>query len=285
MAPESVEVQMFPPELSNVTAASFVPSLDEVMDFQAFVLPGEAVFSVHVAPESVEVQMFPFRTTAASLVPSLEEVMEYQFFPLPGEAVFSVHVRACTGPHAHNKRNMVNRRRDVRDPRRQRAKRFIFGGVHLRSKVGYVLNCPQSEHTRVVSHATGRLAAAQATKCFVNFLSFAPSFGEWSRFQARSTLTRTSEASPGSPFAPGGAAKSPRVTDHSEGARDGVACLCRCPVREPSTKVPLAKFSVKSVDASTSGADAAISPHAIPPPENLMPLNPSKNQVSEKPRF
>jgi len=62
---------------------------------------------------------------------------------------------------------------------------------------GYVLNCPKSEHTRVVSHATGRLAAAQATKCFVNFLSFAPSFGEWSRFQARSTLTRTSEASPG----------------------------------------------------------------------------------------
>ena len=107
---------MFPPELSNVTAASFVPSLDEVMEFQAFVLPGEAVFSVHVAPESVEVQMFPFRTTAASLVPSLEEVMEYQFFPLPGEAVFSVHVRACTGPHKHNTRTTANSRRNVREP-------------------------------------------------------------------------------------------------------------------------------------------------------------------------
>ena len=59
MAPESVEVQMFPPELSNVTAASFEPSLDEVMEYQDFVLPGEAVFSVHVAPESVEVQMLP----------------------------------------------------------------------------------------------------------------------------------------------------------------------------------------------------------------------------------
>jgi hypothetical protein len=80
--------------------------------------------------------MFPLSTMAASLVPSLDEAMERQFFVLPGEAVFSVHVRACTGPHAHNKRNMVNRRRDVRDPRRERAKRFIFGGVPLRSKVG-----------------------------------------------------------------------------------------------------------------------------------------------------
>ena len=137
MAPESVEVQIFPPAfVTCVTAASLVPSLDEVMDAHSFVLPGEAVFSVHVAPESVEVQMFPLSTMAASLVPSLDEAMERQFFVLPGEAVFSVHVRACTGPHAHNKRNMVNRRRDVRDPRRERAKRFIFGGVPLRSKVG-----------------------------------------------------------------------------------------------------------------------------------------------------
>ena len=64
MAPESVEVPLpvdvFPPELSNVTAASFVPSLDEVMEFQAFVLPGEAVFSVHVAPSLWRSQMFPF---------------------------------------------------------------------------------------------------------------------------------------------------------------------------------------------------------------------------------
>ena len=63
----------------QTTAATVVPSLDEVMEYQAFVLPGDAVFSVHVAPEFVEVQMFPPElqiTTAASLVPSLDEVME-----------------------------------------------------------------------------------------------------------------------------------------------------------------------------------------------------------------
>ena len=46
---------MFPPK---TTAASLVPSLDEVMEHQVFTLPVE-VFSVHVAPESVEIQMFP----------------------------------------------------------------------------------------------------------------------------------------------------------------------------------------------------------------------------------
>ena len=55
VAPESVEVQMFP---TSTVAASLVPSLDEVMDCQLLPLPVE-VFSVHVAPESVEVQMFP----------------------------------------------------------------------------------------------------------------------------------------------------------------------------------------------------------------------------------
>jgi hypothetical protein len=55
VAPESVEVQMFP---LLTTAASLAPSLDEVMETQPLVLPTE-VFSVHVAPESVEVQMFP----------------------------------------------------------------------------------------------------------------------------------------------------------------------------------------------------------------------------------
>jgi hypothetical protein len=55
VAPESVEVQMFPP---STTAVSFVPSLEEVMLPQYFVLPTE-VSSVQVAPESVEVQMFP----------------------------------------------------------------------------------------------------------------------------------------------------------------------------------------------------------------------------------
>ena len=78
---------MFPP---LTTAASLVPSLDEVMEYQFFALPVE-VFSVHVAPESVEVQMFPPLTTAASLVPSLDEARAYQYFPLPVE-VFSVHV-------------------------------------------------------------------------------------------------------------------------------------------------------------------------------------------------
>ena len=120
------------------TAASLVPSLDEVMEYQFLVLPTE-VSSVHVAPESVEVQMFPLIalfTTAASLAPSLDEVMEYQPLVLPGEAVSSVHVRACTGTHTHNKRNMVNRRRNVLDPGRQRATWFIFGGVPLRSRGG-----------------------------------------------------------------------------------------------------------------------------------------------------
>ena len=44
VAPESVEVQMFP----TSTAASLVPSLDEVMDCQLLPLPVE-VFSVHVS--------------------------------------------------------------------------------------------------------------------------------------------------------------------------------------------------------------------------------------------
>ena len=55
VAPESVEVQMFPPK---TVAASLVPSLEDVMSYQSFVLPTE-VSSVQVAPESVEVQMFP----------------------------------------------------------------------------------------------------------------------------------------------------------------------------------------------------------------------------------
>ena len=51
----SVSIQMFP---WFTTAASLLPSLDDVMEYHAFVLPTE-VSSVHVAPESVEVQMFP----------------------------------------------------------------------------------------------------------------------------------------------------------------------------------------------------------------------------------
>ena len=81
---------MFPLIALFTTAASLVPSLDEVMEYQFLVLPTE-VSSVHVAPESVEVQMFPLLTTAASLAPSLDEVMETQPLVLPTE-VFSVHV-------------------------------------------------------------------------------------------------------------------------------------------------------------------------------------------------
>ena len=68
---------MFPPLW---TAASSVPSLEEVMLAQSFALPTE-VPSVHVAPESAEVQMVPLVVplTAASLVPSLEEVMPTKF--------------------------------------------------------------------------------------------------------------------------------------------------------------------------------------------------------------
>ena len=132
VAPESVEVQMFS---ALTTAASLVPSLDEVMEYHFLMLPTE-ISSVHVPPEFVEVQMLPFRTTAASLVPSLDEVIDHQFFALPGEAVFSVHVKACAGPHAHNKRSTINRRRHVLDPRRRRATTFIFGGVPLPTKGG-----------------------------------------------------------------------------------------------------------------------------------------------------
>ena len=71
-----------------------VPSLEEVIPFQDFVLPTE-VSSVQVAPESVEVQMFPGETAAASLVPSLEDVICCQDFVLPTE-VSSVQV-AITG--------------------------------------------------------------------------------------------------------------------------------------------------------------------------------------------
>ena len=84
------------------TAASLVPSLDEVMEYQFLVLPTE-VSSVHVAPESVEVQMFPLIalfTTAASLAPSLDEVMDPQLLVLPTEvsSVSPRGARVCGGP-------------------------------------------------------------------------------------------------------------------------------------------------------------------------------------------
>ena len=74
---------MFPPLW---TAASLVPSLEEVMLLQSFALPIE-VSSVQVAPESAEVQIEPLKEelTAASLAPSLEEVTPHQYFVLPTE--------------------------------------------------------------------------------------------------------------------------------------------------------------------------------------------------------
>ncbi len=73
VAPELVEVQMFP---LYTTAASLVPSLEEVIPYQLRALSLE----VQLAPESVDVQIFPPLITAASLVPSLEEEMLCQAF-------------------------------------------------------------------------------------------------------------------------------------------------------------------------------------------------------------
>ena len=117
---------MFPPE---ATAASLVPSLEEVMARQYFTPPTD-VSSVQVAPESVEVQMLPspperslrvtrgFLATAASLVPSLEEVMPYQNFGAPTD-VSSVQVReAFVGAIAISVKNKVRNKRYVFDAAR-----------------------------------------------------------------------------------------------------------------------------------------------------------------------
>ena len=72
------------------TAASFVPSSDEVMECQSCVGPTE-VSSIQVAPESDESQMLPPFTTAASFVPSSDEVMERQDCVAPTE-VSSIQV-------------------------------------------------------------------------------------------------------------------------------------------------------------------------------------------------
>ena len=59
------------------TAASFVPSLLDVMEAQ---FPDPAlVCSVQLAPESVDVWMRPPDSTAAKFVPSLLEVMDFQY--------------------------------------------------------------------------------------------------------------------------------------------------------------------------------------------------------------
>jgi hypothetical protein len=92
VAPESIEVQAFPP---STTAASLVPSLEEAMPHQRFALPS-GLRSVQVAPESIEVQMFPSWTLAARFVPSLEEAMPRQSFVLPPR-LRSVQVFAADG--------------------------------------------------------------------------------------------------------------------------------------------------------------------------------------------
>ena len=61
----------------KTTAASFVPSLLDVIDLQ--LLAPAPVWAVQVTPESREVQMDPpFPTTAASFVPSLLDVSDDQ---------------------------------------------------------------------------------------------------------------------------------------------------------------------------------------------------------------
>ena len=54
-SPESSETHIFP---LATTAASIVPSLEEVILHHFFVVPTD-VSSVQVAPESLEVQIFP----------------------------------------------------------------------------------------------------------------------------------------------------------------------------------------------------------------------------------
>ena len=65
-------VQISPSMLS--TAASFKPSLEEVIDVQRFMVPA-GMLSVQVAPESADVHMLPLKTPAPSCVPSLEEAI------------------------------------------------------------------------------------------------------------------------------------------------------------------------------------------------------------------
>jgi hypothetical protein len=96
VAPESVEVQTSPIVVEGPgpasTAASLVPSSEEVMLFHSCVLPTYLpmpVLSIQVSPESVDVQMFAFSTTAASLVPSLDEAMLVQL------SIIATSIRIC----------------------------------------------------------------------------------------------------------------------------------------------------------------------------------------------
>ena len=75
LRPESSDVQMFSP---YTTAASLVPSLEEVMCSQS--LDGAEV-RLNEFAEFVEIHMPPPFSTAATLVPSLEEAMPFQYLP------------------------------------------------------------------------------------------------------------------------------------------------------------------------------------------------------------
>ena len=90
---------------SLTQTASLVPSLEDVILYQFFVLPMD-VTSVHVAPESVEVHMFPVRV-AASLVPSLDDVMNSHGF-VPPVDVTSVQV-ACVETSAEKESRATSR--------------------------------------------------------------------------------------------------------------------------------------------------------------------------------
>ena len=90
---------------SLTQTASLLPSLEDVILYQFFVLPMD-VTSVHVAPESVEVHMFPVRV-AASLVPSLDDVMNSHGF-VPPVDVTSVQV-ACVETSAEKESRATSR--------------------------------------------------------------------------------------------------------------------------------------------------------------------------------
>jgi len=76
VTPLLVEVYIYP---LAATAASFVPSGDEVIDCQfLFTFIGEDVTSIQFTPKSIDRYTRPPNTTAASFVPSADEVMDLQ---------------------------------------------------------------------------------------------------------------------------------------------------------------------------------------------------------------
>lgn len=70
-----------PPEFA---AANFVPSADDVMEFQFAEITERLL---QLSPEFVDVWIFPLLTTAANFVPSADDVIEIQFWEPDGRAV------------------------------------------------------------------------------------------------------------------------------------------------------------------------------------------------------